>query len=179
MSIDLAGFVTFFKDHALEHGFHIHGERHFLETYSLRQAWEIDLHPEEACDGPLDLNLTFDVEPRKLLAAEDAVETGSEEWDLDVPLLFNWALPPLATAPDLLVLATELAGIGGPSLPIEVSASDSYGAVSDGIVQKLSLTGRVEVSVPKVFTDPEALCDVFEHCRDVSRYLLDNADTWT
>ncbi len=32
------------------------------------------------------------------------------------PLSFTWALPPLPHGPDLLVLATELAGIGGPDL---------------------------------------------------------------
>ena len=44
--IDVAGFVADLKDHAADHGFHIHDERHFVETYSLRQVWEIDLHPE-------------------------------------------------------------------------------------------------------------------------------------
>ena len=37
------------KAHAVEHGFHVHAERHFIESYSLGQAWEVDLHPEEAC----------------------------------------------------------------------------------------------------------------------------------
>ena len=52
--IDVAGFVAEQKEHAITHGFHVHDERHFVETYSLRQAWEVDLHPEEACGGPLD-----------------------------------------------------------------------------------------------------------------------------
>ena len=43
--IDVAGYVTELKDHAVDHGFHVHDERHFVETYSLRQAWEVDLHP--------------------------------------------------------------------------------------------------------------------------------------
>ena len=34
--IDMSGYVADLKDHAAEHGFHIHDERHFLETYSLR-----------------------------------------------------------------------------------------------------------------------------------------------
>ena len=63
MAIDIAGFVTDLKDHAIEHGFHVHDERHFMETYSLRQSWEVDLHPEDACGGPLDLHLSLDVEP--------------------------------------------------------------------------------------------------------------------
>ena len=71
MAIDIAGFITYLKDHAIEHGFHVHDERHFLETYSLRQSFEVDLHPESACDGPLDLHLAFDVEPRTLLELED------------------------------------------------------------------------------------------------------------
>ena len=56
-AIDIAGFVADLKDHAVDHGFHVHDERHFVETYSLRQAWEVDLHPEEACGGPLDLHV--------------------------------------------------------------------------------------------------------------------------
>lgn len=37
--IDMSGYVADLKEHAAEHGFHIHDERHFLETYSMRQAW--------------------------------------------------------------------------------------------------------------------------------------------
>src|SRR5205085_10837441 len=72
-AIDIAGFVADLKDHAVDHGFHVHDERHFVETYSLRQAWEVDLHPEEACHGPIDLHLALEVEPRTLLDFEDAV----------------------------------------------------------------------------------------------------------
>ena len=46
--IDVAGYIADLKDHATnDHGFHVHDERHLVETYSLRQAWEVDLHPEE------------------------------------------------------------------------------------------------------------------------------------
>ena len=30
--IDLHGFVANLKDHVSEHGFHVHGDRHFVET---------------------------------------------------------------------------------------------------------------------------------------------------
>jgi len=50
-AVDIAGFVTDLKAHAVEHRFHIHAERHFVETYSLGQTWEVELHPEEACGG--------------------------------------------------------------------------------------------------------------------------------
>src|SRR5207245_8655805 len=72
-AIDVAGYVTELKDHAVDHGFHLHAERHFVETYSLRQVWEVDLHPEEGCNGPLDLHLTRAAEPRTLLASEHVV----------------------------------------------------------------------------------------------------------
>ena len=42
--IDVAGFVSDLKAHAVDHGFHVHDERHFVETYSLRQSWEVDVH---------------------------------------------------------------------------------------------------------------------------------------
>src|SRR6476469_419311 len=97
--IDVAGFVADLKDHATRHGFHVHDERHFVETYSLRQAWEVDLHPEEACGGPLDLHLALEVDPRTLLSFEDLVMALPEEEDPPdsfwFPLLFTWSLPPL------------------------------------------------------------------------------------
>src|SRR4051812_31050730 len=128
--IDVAGFVADLKDHAADHGFHVHDERHFVETYSLRQAWEVDLHPEEGCPGPLDLHLALEVDPRVLLAFEDhvlALDDGDDPDDeYHFPLTFNWQLPPLPQGPDLLVLATDLAGIGSPDLPLEVSAIDSF-----------------------------------------------------
>ncbi len=134
MAIDIAGFITYLKDHAVEHGFHVHDERHFIETYSLRQSWEVDLHPESACNGPLDLNLAFDVEPRVLLDLEDKVDEMHDEFeepegDYMLPLSFNWALPPLGNPPDLIILGAELAGVAGSEIPIDVSAVDSIGAL--------------------------------------------------
>ena len=128
--IDVAGYVAELKDHAVDHGFHVHDERHFVETYSLRQAWEVDLHPEEGCNGPLDLHLALEVDPRVLLAFEDEVvdlpdgEDPKDEYHF--PLTFTWALPPLPHGPDLLRLAIDLAGVGGVELPLESSAIDSY-----------------------------------------------------
>ena len=71
--IDVAGYVAELKDHAVDHGFHVHDERHFVETYSLRQFWEVDLHPEEGCGGPIDLHIALEVDPRTLLDFEDSV----------------------------------------------------------------------------------------------------------
>ena len=44
--IDVAGFVADIKSQAIDHGFHVHDERHFVETYSMRQAFEVDLHSD-------------------------------------------------------------------------------------------------------------------------------------
>ena len=62
--IDMSGYVADLKAHAAEHGFHIHDERHFLETYNLRQAWEVDLHPEEACGGATGSSFDVGVRPQ-------------------------------------------------------------------------------------------------------------------
>ena len=70
MAVDIASTITYLKDHAMEHGFHVHDERHFIETYTNRQTWEIDLHPEEACEGPVDLYAALEVDPRTLLNFE-------------------------------------------------------------------------------------------------------------
>jgi hypothetical protein len=180
--IDVAGFVADLKDHAVEHGFHVHDERHFVETYSMRQAWEVDLHPEDACGGPLDLHLAIEVEPRTLLAFEDEVlalpDEGEPSDTLKIPLVFNWSMPPLLKGPDLLVLATELAGIGGLDLPLEVSAVDSLPAVTDTTQRTLNIVARVEISLGKIYLGQEHLCDVLERCRAVSEYLVDRAPVW-
>jgi hypothetical protein len=181
-AIDVAGFIADLKAHAPDHGFHVHDERHFVETYSLRQAWEVDLHPEEACNGPIDLHLALDVDPRVLLSFEDAVNAlGENEEPPDeyhFPLLFTWTLPPLPDPPDLLVLATEVAGIGGTVLPLEVSAIDSIPSVTDAPERSLSLVARVEVSLARVFAGEEQLCEVLDRCYAVSQYLLERAPAW-
>ncbi|MBT8199295.1 MAG: hypothetical protein KJO36_02140 [Acidimicrobiia bacterium] len=180
MPVDLAGFITFLKEHAMEHGFHVHDERHFLETYSLRQSWEIDLHPESACNGPLDLNLAFHIEPRVLLAAEDAGVEDAElpDDEFPVPLLFNWRLPALDNPPDLVMLATELAGIGGVNVPIEVSGVDSFGPLSAGPLRELSLTGTVTIPIAKLMYDPDSLCEMLDRAREVSNFLVEVVDGW-
>ena len=180
--IDVAGFVADLKDHAVDHGFHVHDERHFVETYSLRQVWEVDLHPEEACGGPLDLHLALEVDPRVLLSFEDAVidlpEGEDPPDDHRFPLLFTWALPPLPSGPDLLVLATDLAGTGGTDLPLEVSAIDSYPSVTDAPERSLTIVARIEVSLARVLLGQELLCDVLDRCLVVSHYLLEQAPAW-
>jgi len=180
--IDVAGFVADLKSHAVDHGFHVHDERHFVETYSMRQSFEVDLHPEEACGGPLEFHLAVDVEPRSLLAFEDAVlelpEGEQPEGDFELPMSFTWSLPPLADGPDLLLLATELAGIGGPDLPVEVSALDSFQYVTDPAVRTLTVVSRITVPLWEVYMGEEMLCDVLERCLDVSRFLLERAPAW-
>jgi hypothetical protein len=180
--IDVAGFVADLKDHAVDHGFHVHDERHFVETYSLRQVWEVDLHPEEACGGPLDLHLALEVDPRVLLSFEDLVidlpEGDDPPDEHRFPLLFTWVLPPLPSGPDLLVLATELAGVGGTDLPLEVSAIDSFPSVTDAPERSLTIVARIEVSLARVLLGQELLCDVLDRCLVVSKYLLQHAPVW-
>lgn len=181
--IDVAGFVAEQKEHAIAHGFHVHDERHFVETYSLRQAWEVDLHPEEACGGPLDIHLALEVDPRVLLSFEDLVmemEEGTDPPDLHhFPLHFSWSLPPLAASPDLLVLATDLAGVGGTDLPLEVSAIDSFASVTDAPDRSVGIVGRVEVSLSEVFVgERELLCSELDRAMEVSRWLLERCESW-
>ena len=140
-AIDVAGYVAELKDHAVDHGFHVHDERHFVETYSLRQVWEVDVHPEEGCGGPLDLHLALEVEPRVLLA-------------------------------------TELAGVGGPELPLEVSAIDSFHAVTDAPERSLSIVARYNLSLARVYSGEQLLCDLLDRCLSVSRFLLEQAPSW-
>jgi hypothetical protein len=95
------------------------------------------------------------------------------------PLMFTWTLPPLPRPPDLLVLATDIAGVGGPDLPVEVSAIDSFASVTDAPERSLSLVARITVELSDVYSgNEEAFCDTLIRCRDVSLYLLDHAPIW-
>ncbi|CAN5480528.1 MAG: hypothetical protein ACR2JP_01785 [Acidimicrobiia bacterium] len=183
MAIDIAGFITYLKDHAVEHGFHVHDERHFIETYSLRQSWEVDLHPESACNGPLDLNLAFDVEPRVLLGLEDKVDEMYDDFhepegDYMLPLSFNWSLPPLGNPPDLVILGAELGGVSGTEIPVEVSAVDSIGALEAQPERRLGLVGRTQVNLVDVMMGRDTMCDMLDRCREISEYLVDQAVGW-
>lgn len=182
--IDIAGFVADLKSHAVDHGFHVHDERHFVETYSLRQLWEIDLHPEEACNGPIDLHFSLEIDPRTLLSFEDEVLKLDDPDDdppegFSFPLIFTWSLPPLTNPPDLLVLATEMAGIGGVELPLEISAIDSFHSVTDAPERSLNVVSKVPVSLATVYRNTEdAFCAVLDKSREVSLELLERAPRW-
>ena len=182
--IDIAGFVSDLKSHAVDHGFHVHDERHFVETYSLRQLWEVDLHPEEACTGPIDLHVSLEIDPRTLLNFEDvvlAMDDPDDEpsGDFSFPLVFTWAFPPLVHPPDLLVLATEVAGLGGLDLPLEISAIDSYQKVTDAPERSLTVIGRVPISLAMVYRgETESVCPILDKCREVSLDLLNRVPAW-
>jgi len=182
--IDVAGFVSDLKSHAIDHGFHVHDERHFVETYSLRQMWEVDLHPEEACSGHIDLDMSLEVATRVLLSFEDdevKMDDPDDEppRDFEFSLVFTWTLPPLPRPPDLLVLATELAGVGTIELPVEVSAIDSFASVTDAPERSLSIVARVPVPLADVYTvRDDAFCNVLDRCRDVSLDLLERSPSW-
>ena len=148
----------------------------------MRQAWEVDLHPEEGCEGPVDLYLSLEVDPRVLLGFEDAVmgrpESDDPPDDFHFPVNFTWALPPLPHGPDLLLLATELAGLGGPDLPLEVSAIDSIPAATDAPERSLRIVAHQRVSLLHIRDGDAVSCDVLERCLAVSRYLLEGAPDW-
>ena len=182
--IDVAGFVADLKSEAIDSGFHVHDERHFVETYSLRQLWEVDLHPAEACSGPIDLHLALDVDPRALLGFEDEVMKMDDLEDepptgFTFPLIFTWTLPPLPNPPDLLVLATEIAGVGGLDLPVEVSAIDSFPSVTDAPERSLSIVAKISIELSDVYmNNDDAVTRSLERCKDVSLFLLERADAW-
>lgn len=181
--VDIATFIADLKDHSADHGFHVHDERHFVETYSMRQAWEIDLHPADACGGPLDLLISLEIDPRMMLAFEDAVidladETAEPETDITLPMVLTWALPPLPQSPDLLILATDLAGIGGTQLPLQVSAADAFHDVTDPAMRSLTIAARLEVSLDRMYMGQETLSATLALAYEVSHFLLDRAPAW-
>lgn len=182
--IDVAGFIADLKSQAIDYEFHVHDERHFVETYSLRQLWEVDLHPAEACTGPIDLHMALDVDPRALLGFEDSVlELDHPDDDpptgFSFPMVFTWTLPPLAKSPDLLVLATEVAGVGGLDLPVEVSAIDSFPSVTDAPERSLSIVARIALDLADVYLHNDSpVGHALDRCKDVSMFLLERAGDW-
>jgi hypothetical protein len=184
LAVDISSTITYLKDHAMEHGFHVHDERHFVETFTLRQAWEIDVHPAEACSGPLDLHISLDVEPRLLLRFEDALnenpdipEDASNEYA--VTFYFNWSLPQMQNPPDLIVLSAELGGIGGIDFPIEVRSVQSMGALSEAQDERLSVVGVVDRSLVELMFHQDSLCDVLDRVHEVSMFMVEHAEEWT
>ena len=180
--VDIATFVADLKDLSADHGFHVHDERHFVETYSMRQAWEIDLHPANACGGPLDVHLAIEVEPRTMLAFEDLI-AGLEDMDEPpdehhLPVIVSWVMPPLLHGPDLLVLATDLAGLGGTDMPLEVSAVDAFADVIDAAERSVSIVSRVQASLARIYMGREDLGPVLPKAAEVSEFLLDRAPAW-
>ena len=95
------------------------------------------------------------------------------------PLLFTWTLPPLTYPPDLLVLATEIAGVGGLDLPVEVSAIDSFPSVTDAPERSLSIVARIALDLSDVYMNNDAsVAQALDRCKHVSLFLLDRADAW-
>lgn len=183
MAVDVASTITYLKDHAIEHGFHVHDERHFVETFTLRQAWEVDVHPAEACSGPLDLHISLDMDPRMLLSFEDLLDDTPDvpedpDGEYVVTFYFNWSLPAMRKPPEIIVLSAELAGMGGIDMPIEVRLLRSMGALADTHEERLSIVGAFERSLVDVMFRQDALCDVLDRVHDVSMYMLEHADEW-
>ena len=68
--------------------------------------------------------------------------------------------------------------MAGIELPLEVSAIDSFASATDGPERRLNIVARHPVSLARVLSGEELLCDVFDRSLAVSRYLLEYADAW-
>ena len=83
-----------------------------------------------------------------------------------------------ATDPTCSSLATELAGIGGPDLPLEVSAIDSIPAATDAPERALRVVAHQRVSLLRIRDGDAVSCELLDRCLAVSRHLLDQAEGW-
>ena len=181
--IDVAGFVADLKDHAVEHGFHVHDERHFVESYSLRQNWEVDLHPEEGCEGPVDLYLSLEIDPRVLLGFEDAVIERADDEDPpdDVPL------------PAQLHVGAAAAAARARSARARHRARRAWAVPTSRSRCRPSTRSRRPPTRPSgrcgssptsrcrcsdIRDGDEVPCEMLDRCLEVSRYLLDAAGDW-
>ena len=68
--------------------------------------------------------------------------------------------------------------MGGRELPLDVSAIDSFPSATDAPQRSLTVVARQEVSLSEILEGEEMLCDAFERCLAVSRYLLSAAESW-
>ncbi len=175
--IDIAGFVADLKDHAVEHGFHVHDERHFVESYSLRQNWEVDLHPEEGCEGPVDLYLSLEIDPRVLLGFEDAV---IERADVRgsarrVPLPAQLHLGAAAAAerarPSRCWPPTWPAA-AAPTCRSRCRRSTRSPPPLTRPERSLRIVAHQSVSLLHIRDGDAVSCEVLDRCLEVSRYLL-------
>jgi len=130
----------------------------------------------------VDLHIELDVDPRTLLAFEDAVLGLPEDVDppdeFHFPLLLTWGLPPMPQSPDLLRLAIDLAPIGGMEMPLEISATDTYASPTEASERRIAIVARRAISLSQVARGEDPLCEIFERGRNVSDFLLQAADSW-
>jgi hypothetical protein len=63
-------------------------------------------------------------------------------------------------------------------LPLEVSAIDSFATATDAPERRLSIVARHPVSLSRVLLGEEMLCEPFDRCLAVSKFLLDAAPQW-
>jgi len=76
-------------------------------------------------------------------------------------------------------VATELAGIGGIDLPVEVSAIDSFPSVTDAPERSLSIVAKMTIDLADVYMNVDDAIEVaLDRCKDVSLYLLEEAPKW-
>ena len=184
--IDVAGFVADLKSQAIDHGFHVHDERHFVETYSLRQLWEVDLHPEEACAGPIDLHLSLDVDPRAMLGFEDEMmkmedlddeppDAGSRSRSCSRgrcrrsstrPICSCWrpTSPASAASTSRSRCRRSTRSRASPTPPS--AACRSWPASTVDLCRRVHEQRRV------------GRCQALDRCKHVSLYLLDRANAW-
>ena len=78
----------------------------------------------------------------------------------------------------MLVLATDLAGLGGQVLPIEVSAIDSFPSVTDAAQRTLTIVARFDLSLRALLDGEDGMCAVLDRCNEICQHLLDRANTW-
>ena len=76
------------------------------------------------------------------------------------------------------MLATELAGVGGAELPLEVSAIDSFALATDAPRRSLTIVAGVQVPLAEAFMGGQFPCEVMDRCHQVSEFILERARDW-
>ena len=188
--LDLQAFVAGLKTHVHDHGFHIHDERHYVETYWGEQVWHMSLHLENGCDGPIAAELSLTASTRVLLAFQDALTEPDDAESsqalnemtarIVVPLSLDISASPLTTAPDLLVLATEVAARSNAAVPMKPTLTSRVELLDEGEEYCLYVTGEVWVPLFGIYEGDklEEVCAVLESAQAVCAHLCEQIDSW-
>lgn len=170
--IDVTGVIEAIKDKAFGFGLHTHDERHFVETRSMRQTWEVCMHHASGCANSIDLTMSLEIEPRTMISFADEVASLSKgnkpPDDYLLALVFTWMSPPLSDRPDMLGLHNDFAHYRHDGILLEISTTSTYEGLFSEPQHTVVFTKRSSISLAAIYTG-KGISGVEAQIEEVSR----------